>query len=377
MKRILFCYISILSCGISFGQKDSCLTIRYKKKIMISTPKENEFSVNDFYLYRNVNYNFKFRNDIMVSGRLTDFTEDSLFIMSHFNENVATRSKKQLDTNSYSFRDLEAIEAIGDRAMGIFQTLRLQEYEKTIGSDTMHCAFRQEFVKMYDDDPEMKELVPYFTVQGYDLLYEENGYTYYFQGTGGSKPKPEPVDTIYRIRNFIGFTPSKTDEINGLGIGLGGYSNGILINGINIELPFFHTIYILGSPYNHLEGLDSNGFYATIEKNIDSHFNGINIGVTHFSLGSMKGIQIHAFTTVTYETRGLTITGLRSEVYEFRGLNIAGINNRASEGRGVQIGLINKCHDLRGIQFGLWCKNGKRSLPFFNWQFKANDLISE
>jgi hypothetical protein len=33
--------------------------------------------------------------------------------------------------------------------------------------------------------------------------------------------------------------------------------------------------------------------------------------------------------------------------------------------------MFNKTLDLRGIQIGLWNKNGKRSLPLINWQFKA------
>jgi hypothetical protein len=53
------------------------------------------------------------------------------------------------------------------------------------------------------------------------------------------------------------------------------------------------------------------------------------------------------------------------------GLSIAGIRNRASIARGVQIGLFNKSTELRGFQFGLWNINGRRSLPFINWQFKA------
>lgn len=37
---------------------------------------------------------------------------------------------------------------------------------------------------------------------------------------------------------------------------------------------------------------------------------------------------------------------------------------------GVQIGAVNQAKKLKGIQFGLWNVNEKRSLPIFNWNFK-------
>jgi hypothetical protein len=47
------------------------------------------------------------------------------------------------------------------------------------------------------------------------------------------------------------------------------------------------------------------------------------------------------------------------------------VSNVSRNHNGVQIGLFNHSKNLRGIQFGLWNTNGKRKLPFMNWQFKS------
>jgi hypothetical protein len=38
--------------------------------------------------------------------------------------------------------------------------------------------------------------------------------------------------------------------------------------------------------------------------------------------------------------------------------------------KGLQIGFVNKTIKLKGFQIGLWNKNGERSLPLINWNFK-------
>ncbi|MFZ5553191.1 MAG: hypothetical protein ACOZCO_08760 [Bacteroidota bacterium] len=372
MKKLFF-FFFLLAQLIVMAQKDSCITLRYSKKSTLNGNDPDKFSLAEFYIYRNVQYHFRFGKNFMVTGRVADISTDSVYVLKYFNSHSAELSQLSQDTVAYPVSQLEAIQAIGDRSMGIFKTLELKYYDREIKKDTTHCEIISEFVKLYDNDTFYTELVPYFTMQGYDLLYEENGATYYFQGTDGIRPviKTETDDTAYIERFPIGFTPSKTDKINGLGIGFGGYSDGITVNGLNIELPFFHTIYILLSPYNHLQAWDSAGYYSVIEDKTDCWFNGVNIACTHFSFGVMKGVQVNGLTLVAFETKGLTVTGLRSEVYKFSGLSVSGFVNRAGEGKGVQLGLFNNCRDLRGIQMGFWCKNGKRSLPFINWQFKA------
>ena len=52
------------------------------------------------------------------------------------------------------------------------------------------------------------------------------------------------------------------------------------------------------------------------------------------------------------------------------GLTVATVGNHNIRCRGVQVGLVNTCNDLQGVQFGLWNVNQKRKLPLINWNFK-------
>jgi hypothetical protein len=67
--------------------------------------------------------------------------------------------------------------------------------------------------------------------------------------------------------------------------------------------------------------------------------------------------------------KGVVLSGVFNVNDAFKGVEIAGLGNSSALGRGVQVGLVNVCKHLKGIQVGLWNVNGKRSLPIVNWAF--------
>ncbi|MDC8003237.1 hypothetical protein POV27_04200 [Aureisphaera galaxeae] len=83
-----------------------------------------------------------------------------------------------------------------------------------------------------------------------------------------------------------------------------------------------------------------------------------------------NGIQVGILNTIKETGHGLQL-GLENDSQKFNGVQFGFMNIVDESMIGLQIGLWNNANSLRGIQLGLWNKNGKRSLPFINWQFKG------
>jgi hypothetical protein len=116
---------------------------------------------------------------------------------------------------------------------------------------------------------------------------------------------------------------------------------------------------------------DSIDFYnEKLKSDWRVKIHGVHISPT-YTMNEMRisGINLTGLLTCIDEVHGVTISGINNFSYLMNGVSIAVLRNRATVARGVQIGLFNKATDLRGFQFGLWNVNGKRSLPFINWQF--------
>ena len=84
----------------------------------------------------------------------------------------------------------------------------------------------------------------------------------------------------------------------------------------------------------------------------------------------INGLDINASGSFESVTNGVTVSAATNNHYVINGLTIATIANSDFKCHGVQIAMFNSCKDLKGLQFGLWNKNQRRSLPFINWAFK-------
>jgi hypothetical protein len=145
----------------------------------------------------------------------------------------------------------------------------------------------------------------------------------------------------------------------------------LIIRGICLELNPFQ-IFNLINPYLTGPYPDSVNIYnEAIKKDWQVKIYGINISLlTTINEMQIRGLNITGAFTVVDEIHGVSISGLNNFCYILDGISIAALRNRAMTARGIQIGLFNKATDLRGFQIGLWNVNGKRSLPFINWQFR-------
>ncbi len=202
--------------------------------------------------------------------------------------------------------------------------------------------------------------------------------------TNGQENNLLPRDSAdgYKTRRGIWFIPNAVNRVNGLAVGVQAMnvnSDSLEINGISASagmLSFFMLPYLIdwqltGAKPRRKEtqgqldlNPDSSAALSenTVIRGLSMSFGG-EIGV------SVHGINIAGGITAGRNLYGLSVTGYFTKVVSFKGICISGVQNIAEKGTGLQIGLFNKCKNLKGLQIGLWNKSGKRGLPFLNWGF--------
>jgi hypothetical protein len=366
-----------------FGQVDSTwnvLLLEKGNKLEVK-PNMAALSKTGFYLYKNCVYEIDLKNKRHIGGRLIGIKPDTLFFTNFFNSNVANSANTKLDTFAVYYKDLDKLNLIADRSMGWYTKYSFDNYNFIFKKDTTNYFFPSDWVVIYNNDPMKYELVAHMTAQGINTLFEESGRTYYFYGTGMTKPDRSKMDDTYDKKNVFWFTPCKVEEINGIALGLHAKNiknqmfnerDSLIIRGLNLEINPF-AIFSLMNPQLNGPYPDSINIYnENIKKDWQVKIHGVNISlVTTINEMRIKGFTLTGLITVVDEIHGVTISGINNFSYIMNGVSIAGLRNRATFAKGLQIGLFNKSTDLRGFQFGLWNINGRRSLPLINWQFKS------
>jgi hypothetical protein len=375
--KLLVSIFLLLELSITaFGQKDSCLTILLLKKGHSLQVRNDMVSVNDngFHLYRNCIYDIELKTKQRYTARLIDIKNDSLYFTNFLNANVAKQQHKIFDTLKLGISDISRFFFIADRMIDLHSEILLSNYDITFSRDTLNCALEVRRQPIYFEDTTKYELVPYLTAQGLNSLYERDGYTYYYVGP---MPKPEPrfIDTVFRKRTVWVIPFGNVDVINGFALSLltmpCSSKDSLKVRGVCFEM----GAGAFAIPYGSFMVKDSV-FYSGEPDPTTVRIKGVCLSF----LGSLGETEISGFyatfgVTHVNKLKGLSITGINTMTNEFRGVCISGLRNQAKKGRGIQIGLWNSCKDLRGIQFGLWNKNGRRSLPFINWQFRSKPKV--
>ncbi|MEN2414129.1 LA_2272 family surface repeat-containing protein [Flavobacterium mesophilum] len=188
----------------------------------------------------------------------------------------------------------------------------------------------------------------------------------------------------------------RVNKVNGFVLGVGHYENQNIklqtVNGLNVEaspLSLVLFTYCINVPFESIfVGINDNAisnvaFFDDLRKtyikingvNLSSggfmggaEFRGINVSIIS-AMNKMNGFSVGGILN-TKSFAGVSISGLANLSDFGSGIQI-GVSNVSRRHNGVQIGLFNNSKNLRGMQFGLWNTNGKRRLPFVNWQFKS------
>ena len=366
----------------SFGQVDSTWNVLLLEKGNKLEVKQNmaALSKTGFYLYKNCVYEIDLKNKTHIGGRLIDIKPDTLFFTNYFNSNVAYSANGKLDTFAVYYKDLDKLNLIADRSMRLYTKYSFDNYDFIFKQDTTKYFISSAWVVIYNNDPTKYELVAHMTAQGINRLFEDSGRTYYFYGSGMTKPDRSKMDDTYDKKNVIWFTPCKVEEINGIALGLHAKNSknkmfnerdSLIIRGLNLEINPFAIFSLMTSRLNGPYPDSLNIYNDNIKKDWQVKINGVNFSLL-MTINEMRisGFNFTGLITVVDEIHGVTISGINNFSYIMNGISIAGLRNRATFAKGIQIALFNKSTDLRGFQFGLWNINGRRSLPLINWQFK-------
>lgn len=364
-----------------YAQQQHFQNLYFVKKNKAATFDENDFQPgkNAFYIYRNCIYNITLQNKKELRIKVIDIQNDSIYYTTYFNQNVAAKFRDRFDTFRLHPAEIRKIQLIADRILGIFAGHSLKKSNYVFVKATEPKAFKHIFDTVFSTDCNRQtvyELVPYVTNQGLDVLYEQSGNTYYYEGNiantsyADSLKKKKP----FQLRKWVWFTPSNANEIRGVNVGIQTWQNNddsLAIKGVNINadaLSFYAGIFSLLLIYR-----DNN--LINIPDTADKSNMPIQVKGVSLSGGGLigdiqtKGVSINGGICGVEEASGLVITGSQNLIAEFKGVVIGGLRNKSSIGRGVQIGLLNICKHMKGIQLGLWNVNSKRKLPLINWSF--------
>lgn len=364
------------------AQTDSCWSVLLIKQGNSLELRQNmlTYDPHGFYMVRNCIYQITLKNGQEIGGRLRDIRKDSLVFDNFFNREAADAYGDEFRNVKVHYRQLAELKFLADRSLNLSNTVNLQNFDFHFSYGQSNCSVQTQMVQLFSNSDELYEVVPHLTAQGLGALVCYNGEVSVFWGTGYTKPDESKRDRTFDRRNFIWYTPCNVEEINGLAIGMMpkniknqkyGKPAYLVVNGLNIELNPFELVTIY---YPQFVGPYSDSleyFEAVFEDKIETTLNGLSITLVN-AIGEtqMNGVNFAGLVTQADILKGLSISGFSNFSYKMSGLTIAGLHNKATSGKGVQIALYNNAVDFRGFQIGLWNKNGKRSLPFINWQFK-------
>jgi hypothetical protein len=381
-RIIIIALVSVWSfTTASFAQEDSSQNLYFVKKNRKVIFGEHDYQPGKkeaFYIYRNCLYDFVFKDNRQLSIRIIDIRNDSVYYTRHLQEKEVSPNDGREDTLALHPMQLKKLKMIGDRVFGLYSSYSLSKCRYVFEKSDSPKVFITRTTTSYSKDSSRSatyELLPFLTAQGIDIVYEQRGATYYYEGQA---PRLDE-DTVQKKKPFIAkkwfwYTPSNANKISGLTVGLQTLINdddSLVIEGVNINADLL-SMFI--TPFLMLRIASSNNLVNmqdTVDKTaMKSRVTGLSLSFGGL-VGEMRvrGVSINGGVCSATEVDGLLITGTQNLAHEFKGVAITSLRNMAIKGRGMQIGLLNICKDLKGVQLGLWNVNSKRKLPFINWSF--------
>ena len=313
-----------------------------------------------FYIYRNAEYLFILQGGVQVECRIQDIRRDSLFL-AVYDINGNQTGKRIISPDE--------IREIWMPTSSVWRRykLSLSDYEPVFERTSKPKGFDWTTRTRISRDSSwtiVYSLIPVVAQTGLDTLHERHRVF-----------RDIPWKNTGRIKRGVWFTPSGAYEIKGVNIGLMSTNVNLhhpqIISGVNlnadIETAFMAPyVAILFWAGNKLSGLNDSVYRndtPDVIKGVSLSAGGV------LSPGDVDGFSLNGGLCFISNFKGVVVTGAENINESFKGVEIGGLLNRSALGRGVQVGLLNVCKHLKGIQIGLWNVNSKRSLPIVNWAF--------
>lgn len=108
-------------------------------------------------------------------------TEDSLTISSTMNEACAKYEGIEYKLFSYAIKDIKIARFINDRSLGIFSRKKIDESYEVFAMKVDKAKLCPAVLTFPKRNNEVKVCHYYLTDQGYDILYETNGFLDYME----------------------------------------------------------------------------------------------------------------------------------------------------------------------------------------------------
>lgn len=352
----------------------------YTKK---KTFKANDYAIaagHSFYLYRNAVYQIYPSTGGLWLIRVTDIRNDSIYY-EHYGPQQSFRKDSLFRLHP---TEIGTIMVSSFDFPPFSNPISLQGYLHRFTRDSAAKAFPARQVRLSSPDgtrSDVADLAWYVRRKGVVPVFKKCDKPFYYDSSanldcedGRALFGPPPYPNV--TRDVIWFTPSGAQNINGVNIGLLSMGLGnkpLKISGMNVNvdlLSVLATMYLPFLPWDSSFKVANHPDTIAYSKAKDK-IAGLSISAGGvISEGRIHGIAVNGSVCFTTVVKGICITGLVSKIEEFQGLTIGGISNTSFKGRGLQIGLVNRCKNLRGVQVGLWNVNSKRKLPLINWNFR-------
>ena len=380
MKQIKILILALISMHQAMSQtsQDLYFTRLGDKPHFYS--KDYTLSKAGFYMYRNCIYRLVLKNKYRFTIKVVDIRNDSIIYVLREDPNPAYERKLSTDTFSLHPSQIKGIRFDGQLPIK-------DEYIMRVGHRKSRYVFQEtdqprhfepEKTKSYGWDSSWSatyEQVAFMQTRVVAMQKERTGPVVYH------KYVPDPVSEYHRpmaVRKGIWFTPTRTGEITGLNLGLqtgNFHKNSLTIRGVNLNADVLsiyvgmHFLFALGKGNTVINLPDS----VDSDEEVDTRIHGLSLSMGGLAGDNViRGVSINGGVCMALRANGLVITGSQNLVGEFKGVNISLLRNWSFRGNGLQIGLLNVCKHLKGVQIGLWNVNSKRRLPFINWDFKGS-----
>lgn len=201
MKKIIFILIILIS-NLTFSQFDSaqdsidnfenyrkhfdCLyekgnvLIIKKKGKNIDPAKSWKPTKDGFVLRIEGAYDLEFADGKRYrTGIIKRITSDSLSITTTLNENSAKYEGIKYEVVDYALKDIKIARFISDRSLGIYSRKKINDSYEVYAQEVDIAKLCPAVLTFQQRNNEVKVCHYYLTSQGYDIIFETNGYIDY------------------------------------------------------------------------------------------------------------------------------------------------------------------------------------------------------
>lgn len=151
-----------------------------KKGKLVNPSKSWKPSKEGFVIRMEGIYDLEFSNGKRYkSGVIRNITNDSLTISSTMNENCAKYEGIKYEFFNYAIKDIRIARFINDRSLGLFSRKKIDDDYDIFALKVDKAKLCPAVLTFPKRNNEVKVCHYYLTEQGYDILYETNGFIDY------------------------------------------------------------------------------------------------------------------------------------------------------------------------------------------------------